>query len=246
MATEEIVTVKQIVEDIVDKFNNKAEIEVQHIFELNGNKIDRADIVKAFQQMEEEGIGTFMKGRRGKPSRFIKGMARTKNNINKESLNNLKEELKKLNTGEAMLVSFIDCKEKSNTEEQLCDLESFEEKPCAAQFFDNNIIKTVDALKMLQQEGFGSFIIGRRGKFSRFVKGVSKEELQTRPKGLVPKEDLIIEEREPKYEIINNIILRTFDDGKFDNLNDAMNEINVDDFEKVKNSINELGYFVSK
>lgn len=246
MGDEELITVKQIVEDIVSNFENKSEIEVQYIVELNENKIDRGDIVRAFQQMEDEGLGVFMKGRRGKPSRFVKGMTRTKNHINKEFLDNLREEVIKLNNGEVMLASFTDCEEKADTREQLLELESFQNKCHAAQFFDDNTAKAVDALKVLQQEGLGSFIIGRRGKFSRFVKGVSKDELQARPKGLVPKEESIIEERDPKYEVVNNIILRTFDEGEFDNLNDAMNKINVNDFDEVNNSINKLGYFFTK
>jgi len=246
MAAEETVTVKQIVEEIVAGFDNKSEIEVQYIVDLNEDKIDRADIVKAFQQMEEEGVGTFMKGRRGKPSRFVKGMTRAKNPINKESLDRLREEIDKLNQGEVMLASFTDCEEKAETEEQKYELEEFENKPHAAQFFDGNTAKAVDALKVLQKEGLGSFIIGRRGKFSRFVKGVSKDELQARPKGLVPKEESVIEERDPKYEVVHNIILRTFDEGTYDNLHDAMIEANVDDVEAVKNSILELGYFYAK
>jgi hypothetical protein len=246
MAAEEMVTVKQIVEGIIAEFENKAEIEVQYIVEMNEEKIDRSDIVKAFQQMEEEGVGTFMKGRRGKPSRFVKGMTRAKNPINKEALDALREEIQKLNHGDAMLASLIDCEEKAETEEQLCELEEFKGKSHAAQFFDDNTAKAVDALKILQKEGLGSFIIGRRGKFSRFIKGVSKDELQSRPKGLVPKEESIIEERDPKYEVVRNIILRTFDEGKFDNLHDAMIEADVDDLEKVKDSIQRLGYFYSK
>lgn len=235
------ITVKQIVGEIVASFKG-SEIEVEYIEKAKNDEIERSQIVNALKELEADGLGVFMVGRRKKSSRFIKGVKRAQNIINKDSLDKLREEINKLSQGDVMLASFNDAKERAN-EDQLAELEDYKDKICASQFFNDNTAKAVDALKLLQEEGLGSFVIGRRGKFSRFVKGVSKDELQTRPKGLIPVEDFIIEERNPKYNVIHNLILRTYDSGEFDNLHEAMNKLNIEDSQEVESSINKLGYY---
>jgi len=234
------ITVKQIVVDIIDNIPNKSEIEVDNLIEIKNNEIDRVDIIRALQEMEKEELGVFIKGRRGKKSRFVKGMVRTFTPISEESLSLLKEEVSQLNQGDVMLASLSYCK-KNASEEQLTELKEFEDKADASKFFNDNILKAIDALKILETKNFGTFIIGRRGKFSRFIKGISKDELQNRPKGLAVSEEKII-----KYSIISNVILRTFDEGQFDNLHDAMVTLNVDDVDAVQKSIKVLGYYIAK
>jgi hypothetical protein len=236
------ITVREIVEGIINE-NENTEVDVDFLEEVT-EKIDRVDIVEALKQMEDEGLGIFMKGRRGKKSRFVKGVQRAKNILNKESLDNLREAIKNLNDQDVMLASFPDCEEKA-TEDQIDELGEYRGKPYASQFFNDNTSKAVEALKLLQREGLGSFLIGRRGKFSRFVKGVSKDELQNRPKGIIPKES-IVEERDPKYMVVHNIILKNYDEGEFDSLPEAMNSLGVDDESLVKESINKLGYYIVK
>jgi len=75
--------------------------------------------------------------------------------------------------------------------------------------------------------------------------------LQNRPKGLIPSEEKekvsIIENRTPRYNVVRNIILRTFEDGEFDNVEDAMVKAEAAEVvaEAAKESLCNLGYFVA-
>jgi len=247
--------VKNIIEQIIDKFPNNSTITVEQIIEISNGEIDRIDIVNVFSCMEEEELGVFWRGRRGKQSRFVKGARRVSPAVNKVQLDNLREYIKtKVEKGNAVLVSYEDCFEKAGDDPDLAsELEQYKDHVDGAWFFGGKISKAVDALKILQEEGLGTFVIGRRGKFSRFIYGVSKEELKAKPKGMILSNDIEnvekpvsinVEYENPGYNIVRGLILPAKFSGNYKTLGEVIEAANISvDIEEVAEQIKKNNYY---
>lgn len=139
--------VKQMILAYINDYSD-IEVPIDEIIEEFGTKLTRIDVLAALRELENDKIGVLAVGRRGKQTRFIKGATRVRAQINESAMTNLRETVDGLKNGEIL------------------SLETAEE------LFDNKN-QTLDALKILQEEGVGRFYIGRRGGESRFVKGVN-------------------------------------------------------------------------
>jgi len=237
------ITVKEIVQDIVSEFPADGEIDVEHVMEFNDG-IERIDVVNAMKALEFEGQGILWKGRRGKKTRFIKGAKRTIVEIDKEDLQQFEEHMDTMAKGDTILVSFDECEKRLKDDPELKEeLEKYRGQKDVS-FFFGKTTSAVDALKHLQHENRGTFIIGRRGKFSRFIVGMSKQDLIAKPKGLILTN--IEEEQKPvRYDIKNNVIFKTYD-GQFISIKDAINELGTEISEElIAKELDDCGFFVN-
>lgn len=156
-------TVKEIIEKVIMS-SPEDDVEVDTIIE-QFPEFDRIDIVSAMKMLELEKVGVLIVGRRKKKSRFRRGYMRLPTNLDKESLELLRNCILTLDKG---------------TEFPLDGSGSFSRN--ATEFFHGNKNHAVEALKLLETEGLGVFLIGRRKLFSRFIKGICRDDLLNKTK----------------------------------------------------------------
>ena len=240
------ITVKEIVSEIVSAFPENGEVEVDLIEKAKNYEIDRIDIVAALKEMEAEGYGVFWKGRRGKKTRFIKGAKRVPASVDQIALGLLRDEVSTKPKDHVILVSLDECIEKAeDDEDSLKELEQYKCHVDAAHFFGGKVAKAVDALKVLQDEGLGVFIIGRRGKLSRFVCGITKDEMKNKPKGIMLKAAIVEKVTDTKsFNVINGVIFKA-PDGKYPTIKDAMEGANIENIsvDIISAEVDKYGYF---
>jgi hypothetical protein len=247
------ITVRQVVEEIVRAFPDNGEVDVDLIESAKNFEIDRIDIVAALKEMEEEGLGVFWKGRRGRKTRFIKGAKRIPADIDQLALSLLREEVLTKPKDYIILVSFDECAEKLSTmdssdcEDILIDLDQYKDRIDAVHFFGGKVTKAVDALKALQDEGLGVFCIGRRGKFSRFICGTNKEEMKNKPKGIALKTSVIEKDSNIKsFNVINGVIFKALEgNGKFPTIKEAIDVARIENIslDIISAEVDKYGYF---
>lgn len=156
-------TVKEIVEKLIMSTPTD-DIEVDTI-ENQFPEFDRVDIVSAMKILESEKVGVLIVGRRNKKTRFRRGYMRLPTGINKCSLEQLRNCVSVLNRGTEFPLDSTGGSQQNATE-----------------FFVGNKNHAIEALKTLESEGLGVFLIGRRGSFSRFVVGVCRDDLINKTK----------------------------------------------------------------
>lgn len=234
------ITVKQIVEKYVSQ-STKEDIEIEEILEAHP-EFSRLDVVNSLKALESEKVGVLVVGRRQKRTRFRKGYMRAPLSLNENYMNNLRNEVLSLDDGTEL---FLENTQNSST--------------YAVKFFHGNKNQTVEALKQLEQEGLGVFLIGRRGSYSRFVKGLSREEFlaKTTKSNLIkiPTQPVVVEipkvEKKTviqKYTVVSGIVFKSdpedTDDG-FDTLEEALNSVDyyTNDFDKIQTDLDNNGFY---
>ena len=161
-------TVKEIVEQVIIS-STEDDIEVNTIENLHP-EFDRVDIVNAMKALEVEKVGVLIVGRRNKKTRFRRGYMRLPTELNKNSVEQLKNCILTLDRGSEFPLDSTDGNQQN-----------------ATRFFNGNKNHAVEALKALEAEGLGVFLIGRRGGLSRFVVGVCRDDLLNKTKSTLVK-----------------------------------------------------------
>ena len=157
--------VKMMVEEIIEAYNTGAQIEVNvfaEAFQAGGKDIDHIDILNALKAMESEGKGVLYLGRRKKPTRFIKGASRPNpaTLVNEDKITALYNFMKSQSANAEIKVNDIENRFSTRTE-------------------------AINALKYMESQNVGIFLIGRRGAESRFVIGTTREAFQQKARGII-------------------------------------------------------------
>ena len=234
--------VKSMVEEIVEAYNSGAQIEVDvfaDAFRADGKKIDHIDILNSLKALEKEGKGVLYLGRRKKKTRFIKGASRP-------NPANLVGEDKVKSLYEFMMTQGV------NAEIKVDDiLEMFTTRT-----------EAINALKYMESQNVGIFLIGRRGADSRFIIGTTREAFQQKARGIImPSVDPLPAPQngpfaanpifppiranvpvEDKYNFANNIIFKVPNGHSLDELVEIWG-LNID-LDKVKTDLASSGFYV--
>ena len=153
--------VKNIIQELVQNAN-ESEISVEFV-EEHFPEFDRVDIVAALRQMEGDGLGVLAVGRRGKKTRFIKGGERIIGDLNVDKFNMLQGFVASMQDNEELVLD----KEDKETVLTVNGAELYRDK---------NRTWIIDYLRILEQTGWGMFLIGRRSGKSRFIKGATRKD----------------------------------------------------------------------
>ena len=245
-------TVKEIVEKLIAS-SSEDDIEVNTI-ENKFPEFDRVDIVNAMKALEVEKVGVLIVGRRNKKTRFRRGYMRLPSELNKNSVEQLKNHVLSLSRGTEFLLESED-----------------DSQQTASRFFLGNKNHAVEALKSLESEGLGVFLIGRRGSVSRFVVGVCRDDLlnktkttlvkiskqtnnvidihastQEQKQEIVPAQENVNEQSSSRYTVISGIMFKSDleDDDGFASVEEALEQSGYSniDMNKLYNDLNENGF----
>jgi hypothetical protein len=189
-------------------------------------EFDYLDIIAAFKKLELEGFGVMAVGRRGLPTRFIKGACR----------------VPLLSNNEIELLTSIISSLPPGTEVTLGD------SKCLSIMVDDTPVFTarsraalLEGASMMDKQGLGLFIIGRKGKMSRFIVGMSKADFLPTSRTFASSE---IVEDQKQYNVLNGILFQA-PNGVHATLDAAMKEANLDS--SVRNNVIEnvakFGYY---
>ena len=156
--------VRVLVEDLISAYPEGAQIpidDVEEALRASGKNIDRADIYNALKEIQNTtNAGVLVLGRRQKPTRFCKGYIRTTQKLDETAMNTLKTEMSNIQKGNEMPLDKVE-----------------------TIFGDRS--KAIEALRVMENDGLGVFLIGRRGGSSRFVVGVCRDELTAKSKAVI-------------------------------------------------------------
>jgi hypothetical protein len=231
----ETITVKSIVEKVIQESKSE-DIEIDSVLDQYPD-FDRVDVVNAMKALQHENLGVLVVGRRNKKTRFRKGYMRVPVGLNQSNLDQLRNCLSTLKHG---------------TEFPLEDGHGSTQN--ATEFFQGNKNHALEALKQLESEGLGLFLIGRRGGYSRFVVGLSREEFSNKAKTslvkMVPiKNDNVVElhtveqktsldkTNNVKYTVVSGIMFKSeeADEEGYASVKEALDSVGceVDDLDKL-------------
>ncbi|MFZ4768636.1 MAG: hypothetical protein ACOYLO_00550 [Ferruginibacter sp.] len=206
-----------LVEDIFDEYED---------FDPERNRID---VLMALRMLEQEKLGVLAVGRRGKKTRFIKGAIRVKSNIDENKLNNLKEVIGSMIDNQILLLE-----EDGNLTIDTVQVYTGDKRTT-----------TIDYLKTLEEEGLGTFIIGRRGGMSRFIKGAAKNSAKNKTFVIAAP----IEQVQKTFNIINDVIFQ-HENGKYQTISEILEATGfIYDQEKIQiiqTDLDKLGYYSIK
>jgi len=232
------ITVKSIVEKLIQE-SKSDDVEVDSVMEQYP-EFDRVDIVNAMKALQQDNLGVLVVGRRNKKTRFRKGYMRVPVGLNQTSLDQLRNCISTL---------------KHATEFPLEDGHGSVQN--ATEFFQGNKNHALEALKQLESEGLGLFLIGRRGGHSRFIVGLSREEFANKVKTslvkITPKNTNVVElhtavnegkveyktldKDSVKYTIVSGIMFKSeeADDEGYSSVQEALDSVGykVDDVQKL-------------
>ncbi len=215
--------VKSIISEFI-KTSTSSEISVEDLLE-NFPQFTRVDTINVLKQLELDGNGALCVGRRGKSTRFMKNAHRIKVSIDEKVMQSLRDEINSMTTND--FISVKDASEK---------------------YFSNNLNLTIEALKEIEAEGLGIFLIGRRGAVSRFIVGASREKIVKEPKvrNIPVQVETVPPQIEVKYKLVNGIIINAVgcDDG-FDQLEALISaeNLSIENLDEVKSGVKTAGYF---
>lgn len=217
--------VKQLIRSLIDN-STKVEITVDDVFEAYGDldvERNRVDVLSALRELEHEKIGVLAVGRRGHPTRFIKGAIRAKSNVDAKKQEDITNIVKTMDADKALVIQ-------KNGNLTIDD---------NVVFHNENRNEIIEILKTLTENGFGTFVIGRRGGQSRFIK--KSKEAEAIDKKVVEDKEI---DNSIKFNVINNVLFKTTNEG-FSSIKEALENksILIDDLFKIEEQINKFGYF---
>ncbi len=214
--------VKKIISDIIMQSEDN-EITLASIQEMHKD-IDKVDIIAVLRELEQENLGVLAVGRRGHPTRFLKGHERVIGNVPPNQLEAFRNKINEMQNNETIEVT------------EALDL------------FSNKKTVVIDAMKVLEKEGLGLFLIGRRGSKSRFVKGKSI----IRNKIFFPaseKQNPVSQTKQTtsssvKYNVANNLLFGMSGiSGGFDSIEEALQAEGISaDADTVKQELSKAGF----
>lgn len=224
-----------IVFDLI-KSSKDPEITIEKIFELCpdlDSERNYMGVIRALKALEETGAGVFAIGRRGRKSRFIKGAIRIKSKLDQAEVDLVKSFVEKLTDNQFIILN-------SNNELVLDNVVLYKTKDRTAM---------IEIFKMLESNGLGYFIIGRRGAQSRFAKTSAKANKNKVfiPNDKAPSKEEIKTEQVCRYNVINNVLFQCVGiDGGYNTVEEVMKVANIEDkfdVSYVKEHLSKFGYF---
>jgi len=185
---------------------------------------NRTDVLLALRQLEAEGLGVLAVGRRGKPTRFIRGAVRVDININAAIQEKIKKIVSVMEVGKTLVLE----------NDGNLTIDNF------LVAVETNRVQVIECLKLFQKENLGLFIIGRKGGKSRFLK-----------KEAIPEEPVLQTEENNEsditYNVINNVLFKSaYIKTGYPSIEAADAELNLHelfDMELLKSNLSEFGYF---
>jgi len=234
--------VRTLVEEIIEAYPVGAQIPVDDIedsLRANGKDIEHADIYNALREIQNTtDKGVLVLGRRQKPTRFCKGFMRVSPTLNQTDLTTLRADIMAVEKGKDYPLD-------------------------KAEAIFNDRAKAIEALRSLETEGLGVFLIGRRGGTSRFTVGISRDEMSNKSKAVImPSHKLASPKTGPfadpptlsneasnpkpelKYQYMNNLIFKT-PFGSHDTIESVLEMIGYagDRVEHIKQNLELYGHF---